>query len=186
MSIRDREVEMAEAMHSAGIPITEPIIGDGILHRYHVFGDPRSARNAWAVLWVDDLPAGVFGCHKRFGGQSFKWSAEGTTSLSRDQLKALAAKVNSERDRREEHQRQARAAAALKARAIWDAAAPCEEHPYLRRKGVKSHGLRTGDWVKEFVVRETGKVLTTRIPGALLVPIHNESGEIVSLQAIFP
>ena len=172
-------------MRAAGIPITEPLIADGILHRYHVNGDHPSKRNAWAAQWIDDHPAGVFGCHKRFGGETLKWSAEGTVQLTRQERRALAAKIKADQERRANALREVHAAAAIKANAIWDAATPCEDHPYLRRKGVKSYGLRVGDWIKEFVIPETGEIRTTRVSGALLIPIRNSFGQIVSLQAIF-
>lgn len=66
-----------------------------------------------------------------------------------------------------------RAMAAERAKAIWELAHDVEGdgHPYLQRKGVQSFGLRIGKW-------RNGQ-------DALLVPINNIDGHLVSLQAIF-
>lgn len=72
---------------------------------------------------------------------------------------------------------------AIRAQQIWDAATPCENHPYLERKGVKSYGLRVGPW--ERVDPDTGEVfVVTR--QALLIPIRDNKGQIWSLQGIDP
>jgi putative DNA primase/helicase len=72
---------------------------------------------------------------------------------------------------------------AKRAEAIWAAAKPAEAHPYLSRKGIKSHGLRVGKW--EIIDSTTGEVRTIT-PLALLVPIKDRTGKLWSLQAIFP
>lgn len=94
---------------------------------------------------------------------------------------------------REASRKKAEAAAAEKAQqqaktadlaeAIWNAAQPATEHPYLTRKKVKGHGLRIGKW--EVVDQETGEVRLIS-PLALLVPIKDRTGKLWSLQAIFP
>lgn len=73
--------------------------------------------------------------------------------------------------------------AAQRARAIWDAATPCDTHPYLERKEVGSHGLRVGRW--ETVSAETGEVRLIST-NALLIPMQDRQRGIWSLQAIFP
>ena len=58
--------------------------------------------------------------------------------------------------------------AAKKAKKHWDAATPCTTHPYLEKKGVKSHGLRS-------------------LEGKLVIPIYDaETDELQSLQFIWP
>lgn len=84
----------------------------------------------------------------------------------RQQRKAEEEAERLERERK-------RAMAAERAQSIWNLAADLEgdEHPYLQRKGVLSFGLRIGKW-------RNGQE-------ALLVPIQNIDGHLVSLQAIF-
>lgn len=76
----------------------------------------------------------------------------------------------------------AQEAAALKAQELWDAAVPYEEHPYLKRKGVKSHGLRYGRFEINKVDADTGEE-TVIGKQALLMPIMDFSGKIWTLQA---
>ncbi len=66
-----------------------------------------------------------------------------------------------------------RAMAAERAKSMWDLAHEVEgdDHPYLKRKGVLAFGLRIGKW-------RNGTE-------ALLVPMQNIDGHLVSLQGIF-
>ena len=74
-------------------------------------------------------------------------------------------------------------AVAEKARALWTAAEPCDTHPYLARKGVKSFGLRYGEFEVERLEAETGEIIISKMK-ALLVPLLDRSKQIWSLQAI--
>lgn len=75
------------------------------------------------------------------------------------------------------------AKAAELATTIWNESKPAGEHPYLSKKGVKSHGLRVGVW--DVVNKETGEVRRVS-SNALLVPIKDRTGRIHSMQAIMP
>jgi putative DNA primase/helicase len=74
------------------------------------------------------------------------------------------------------------AAAAGRAEALWAAAAPAVEHPYLTRKSVASYGLRVGVW--EYTDGETGEVFSK--PNCLLIPIIDRQKKLHSLQCIEP
>nr|WP_288851883.1 phage/plasmid primase, P4 family [uncultured Acidovorax sp.] len=76
----------------------------------------------------------------------------------------------------------AQEAAALKAQELWAAAVPCEDHAYLGRKGVKSHGLRFGRFEFEKTDPDTGEVTVIGMQ-ALLMPVMDRSGKIWTLQA---
>lgn len=114
------------------------------------------------------------------------------------QTSAHAERRNAEQQREFEARRQARrdadakaeaerqAAAAERAARIWKAAKPAAEHAYLSRKGVRAHGLRAGDWVKEWTDETTGEIHSRTYPDALLLPIWSAPGRLASLQAIFP
>ncbi|MGE8127735.1 PriCT-2 domain-containing protein [Methylobacterium sp. NPDC080182] len=78
------------------------------------------------------------------------------------------------------------ARAAERAQAIWNAALPVAQHPYLARKGVRAHGARfAAEWVKEWTDRD-GQVRQAKYRDALLVPIMSGPKQVASLQAIFP
>ena len=83
----------------------------------------------------------------------------------------------------EEEDRIRHRTSAVRAQGIWNEATPCDSHPYLESKGVKSYGLRVGRW--ERVKKETGEVITVS-NNALLVPIVDRDRNLWSLQAIFP
>lgn len=92
-------------------------------------------------------------------------------------------KERAERDAAAEAQRVAeQEAVALKAKELWDAAKPCDDHPYLKRKGVKSHGLRDGAFEITKVDHNTGEI-TVVTKQALLMPIMDRSRKIWTLQA---
>lgn len=95
------------------------------------------------------------------------------TPISSEEIQAR--KQRREEEERKEQQLRAErmAQAAAQANTIWESATELEgdEHPYLKRKLVKSFGLRIGRFRNQ--------------DGALLVPIRNIDGQITSLQAIF-
>ena len=95
------------------------------------------------------------------------------TPISAEEIQARK-KRREEEERKEQQLRAERMAqAAAQANNIWESATELEgdEHPYLKRKLVKSFGLRIGRFRNQ--------------DGALLVPIRNIDGQITSLQAIF-
>lgn len=98
-----------------------------------------------------------------------------------DRREAEAAKRRAEAA---EEERLEREAAAVHAVQLWEQAQPLEGngHPYLKRKGVQSHGLRLGAW--EVIDPETGEVNVIS-KQALLVPIRDDKKVIHSMQAIF-
>jgi putative DNA primase/helicase len=181
-----------DALKAAGLETRDKIDPNGKLHRFHVEGDRKGSRNGWYVLHIDDgKPNGLFGCHKRYGKESLKWSAKGTSKLSREERAELRARIKADTERRAREEAERQAAAAARAVKIWNAASEVPEelagHPYLARKGVLSHGLRrAAEWIKEWVDPETGEIHTKRVNDALLVPLYLPKPNIVSLQAIFP
>ena len=75
------------------------------------------------------------------------------------------------------------AAAAQRAAAILATTEPApDDHPYLARKGVSSHGLRVGAW--EWVDQSTGEVHSS--PGYLIIPLRDRQKQVHSLQFIDP
>lgn len=104
--------------------------------------------------------------------------------------KRAKAEIDSDRARAAERAAQAaaeeaelHAERAIRAQEIWDAAATCDTHPYLERKGVKSYGLRVGPW--ERADPDTGEVFIVT-KQSLLIPIRDNKGQLWSLQGIDP
>ena len=87
----------------------------------------------------------------------------GREELARRKTERLKAEAVERKREAERHQ-----AAAVKARARWDAASEAGSSPYLQRKGVRAHGCRF------------------EADGVLLVPLRDAAGEMWNLQAILP
>lgn len=159
------------------------IVADGKLHRVRAEGDKD--KTVWFVLHADDRPAGMFGCHRRYGYDTkFSWKAD----IKRAPMTAAEKRAYCERMECLEAERAAqvaadRAAAAERAKRLWDAAQECTEHPYLERKGVRSYGLRVGRW--EVIDQDTGEARTVTNQ-ALLIQIRDLQKKLHSLQAIVP
>lgn len=132
----------------------------------------KDARDTWkSVKRHGGIGIGtLIGEAQQFG---FSLNEAERTPLSPEEIDARKRKREAEEKAEQERQAQLRAEAAQKAADIWDSATDLEgdEHPYLKRKGVQSFGLRLGVW--------KGMVNT------LLVPVRNIDGHLTSLQAIF-
>lgn len=109
-----------------------------------------------------------------------------------DRVKISAEEIEARKTKREAEER--KAAAELKriqgevarlANLAWESATTAYEHPYTKRKGVNPIGLRMGQF-PVYKEPDHGQPVTPfkHIP-ALLVPIHDKKGKIVSLQAYF-
>ncbi len=155
---------------------------DGKPHRFHVSGDSKGSRNGWYVLFVDGIPAGEFGSWK--SGYRQTWCLKNPTELTPEERRAIDKRMADAKAAREKEQREREGEAARLANLHWESAVDVvgDDHPYLKRKGVVSHGLRAMSWPCRNSDGETYR----HIEDSLLVPLMVQSGKIVSLQAIFP
>jgi putative DNA primase/helicase len=165
------------AMQEYGVSPPNEIKADGQLHRFHIEGHKTGSTDGAYCLHLDGRPAGWF--------QDFKTGVKANWKLNQHyepQWKPQKGSQN-QRDlaasRDKKHQERA-----LEAQRLWRQATPCNTHPYLERKGVPSHGLRIGPWVK--YRKHDGQFFRDVIDGCLLVPLMDEEHFIWSLQAIFP
>lgn len=176
--------QFCQAMQDKDILVSpSDIVANGKLHR--VLNGKGKEKTAWYVLHCDDRPAGMFGCNRMYGyDQKFTWKADvKLPPMSKEQKRAYRERMERIKAERAAEKAAARASAAQWANRLWDAAQECETHPYLERKGIRSHNLRVGKWEK--VDSETGEIYTIHRQ-ALLVPIRDLKKSIHSLQAIFP
>lgn len=186
LSLSETIEQFRDAMRDQGIETKSHIEADGKLHRFHVDGDAKGSLNGFYCLHFDEKPAGIFGCNKRYGfDKKFQWQSNQKTQEwtpeERAAYKARVAKERAEKDAAEKARHEAAAAAANE---LWNASAEAsDDHPYLKSKGVKAHGLRVGKWEK--VSKDTGEVRLIT-DNALLVPVSDKKRNIHSLQAIFP
>jgi putative DNA primase/helicase len=153
-----------DAMEESGLLTREPLIADSLIHRFHVEGDKPGSKNGWYILFGDVLPAGAFGSWKT--GQKGCWCAKEAKSLSPQERAEYRRRMEQAHLTREAEEQARRKQAAEKAAAIWNASLPApDSHPYLVRKGVRSHGVK---FYKE----------------ALVIPVRDTGAELHSLQFI--
>lgn len=157
-------------LREAGLVTPDGIDASGKIVRIDVEGKRNGNKNGWYCYHGDGIPAGAFGAWSdqpsdAEGWQT--WCAFDVKELSQDEYLEHKRRLDHARAARTEEDRKRKQEAKDRAKAIWDTANPCEgdDHAYLRRKGVKSYGLR-----------EHG--------GSIVIPLRDRDGEINSLEFI--
>ena len=158
------ELQLADAMRSAGIEPPPKIQIDGQLHRFSTKGRKKDD-SGWYVVYSEGVPAGSFGCWRDSISVNFR--ADIGRELTASEQMAITKRTSEARAVRDAERQKKNEVAASTVDKIWtDAGAASPEHPYLQRKGINSHGARiTGD-------------------GRLIVPMFNADGALSSLQYI--
>jgi len=148
---------------NAGMVFKEAIIADSALHRVYVEGDKPGKKNGAYKLNMDGNPAGYFEHFPSDLKVFWRFSVQSEPlSLS------MRRQIESDRKLRNLERKQRQKEAAKKARFIWSKAKPIDDsgqHPYLIRKQIKPY-------------------LARLYKSALLIPLFNESRELVNLQFI--
>ena len=157
------EDQLLDAMMRAGLRVPDRIILDGKIHRFN--SDEKKDKTGWYVGYGDATPAGAFGCWR--AGIEETWRADIGRGLTPAEQMLQASRVAEIRRLRDEARAKLQMATADVVADIWEGAQDAtDEHPYLAKKGVKSHGLKiTGD-------------------GRLISPLYGPAGELMSLQYI--
>lgn len=159
-------VEFENAMVEAGL-IVRGIEQSGRIVRCATTGKPRK-KNGWYVFYPDGVPAGAFGDYET--GLSSTWTANLGRSLTiAEQIENKRRMEDARRLREEERSRKAADAAEIAVNVLESAANAPDDHAYCIKKQVKpTVGIKiNGD-------------------GELLIPQRNESGDICSIQRIYP
>lgn len=156
--------QLIDLMITSGMTPPDNIIMDGQIHRFSTNGKTGDDAG-WYVIFDDGVPAGRFGCWRDNVEVTFK--ADMGRQLSAIEQMAVTKRISEAKQRREEEQKRKHHNAAETVEHIWrNSSAASDQHPYLVKKGVASHGCRiTGD-------------------GRLMLPIYDENGELCSLQYI--
>lgn len=150
------------AIAAAGLTPPDEIIADGKIHRFSTNGKPRD-HSGWYMLHTDGIAAGAFGCW-RTGLQS-TWCAKSDTAMTDAERDAHHQRIAAMKAQREADLIQRQQSAAAEATKRLAAAAPCTQHAYTTRKGIKPHGVK--------------------IEGeSLLIPMRTTDGTVHSLQII--
>ena len=169
MSYDAAVADFIRAMEVEGVRPTEPIaqrLSGGELIRFQSEGDGKGRRNAWAILYLDERPAGAFGNYRL--GLSRKWKAGEHRSLTPAERDRLQSEWRNAKQKRERERHDSMREAALDAVEMWREAKPADPaHPYLVKKGMTPEGLR-------------------QLGNTLLVPMIDGDGDIRNIQRIGP
>lgn len=155
-----RALTLEEFMVSVGIEPSKPIVpSHQQFVRFHIEGDRCGTRNGWLIMDVVNQLA-HFGSWRT--GQQYTWAGH-SHRLPSHEYKRLATSAARERS--------ATAASRcidgkMRAKALWDIGSPVlATHPYLQRKFITALGIKQRN-------------------GSLLVPVHDERGQLQSIQFI--
>jgi phage/plasmid primase-like uncharacterized protein len=155
-------------MRAAGLEPPEEIHFDGKIHRFRsgTKGSPgHGDKPGWYLVFGDGIPAGRFGCWR--AGMEITWRADVGRKLTEFEEMAHARRINESKVLREAAQERQRQVASETVEKIWlSGVAAHPDHPYLKRKGIQTHGVRT-----------TGD-------GRLMVPLYDQDGTLSTLQYI--
>jgi len=168
MSALDAINELIRAMEIEGIRPIEPIeqrLTSGELIRFRCEGDGRGRQNGWAIVYLDERPAGAFGNYRL--GIDRKWkSGADYAPLSHEEKQKLQREWAEAKQKRREEQERCEVEAAVEALEMWRRASPASaDHPYVIRKRLDPSPLRELD-------------------GKLLVPMVDSQGKLWNLQRI--
>jgi phage/plasmid primase-like uncharacterized protein len=161
------EAQLIDAMKAAGLEPPDHIEMDGKIHRFKsgTKGTPGIDKPGWYLVFGDGIPAGRFGCWRL--GMEQTWRADVGRKLTEFEEMAHARRINESKVLREAAQERQNQIASETVEKIWlSGGAAHPDHPYLKRKGIQTHGVRiTGD-------------------GRLMVPLYDQDGSLSTLQYI--
>ena len=158
--------EFAAFCQSHGLALQNPPIMDGRFHRVPVVGDARGEESGSYRGFLNGRPAGTVTNFKAGGTQ--KWISERTTQLSPSEQATRRARTLEEQKTKDQQKQAMYETVAIEAVCRWEKgrSSGVEAHPYLIRKGVEPHSLRTDHH------------------NNLLVPLCDRNGQIRNLQRI--
>ena len=161
------EVQLIDAIKAAGLEPPDHIEMDGKIHRFKsgTKGTPGIDKPGWYLVFGDGIPAGRFGCWR--AGIEVTWRADVGRKLTEFEEMAHARRINESKVLREAAQERQHQVASETVEKIWlSGGAAHPDHPYLKRKGIQTHGVRiTGD-------------------GRLMAPLYDQDGTLSTLQYI--
>lgn len=170
MSYQDAIAEFIAFMEANSVVPVEPIaqrLGSGSLIRFRCEGDGKARKNGWAILYLDERPAGAFGNYRLNTG-TLKWkSNDDRPALSLSEREALQREWREKKEQRDRELHTAEYHASLDAADMWQRAAPASVHAYLTAKGIDPAPLR-------------------QLGNILLVPMFDANGTLWNVQRIWP
>jgi putative DNA primase/helicase len=145
-----------QAIVKSGITPPIEIIDDGEIHRFSSSGKPHD-KAGWYVFYPDGVKAGSFGCWRV--GLTQTWSELPDELMKPAEIKLNAERVAQAKAKRDAELDRSHAEAATQAQAMLGKATEADDHPYLKRKGVESHGVKVLNDILLVPMRDvTGKI----------------------------
>lgn len=167
MSATEAVADFIHAMELEGCKPVEAIaqrLTSGELIRFRCDGDGKGRQNGWAILYLDERPAGAFGNYRL--GISRKWRVDRDLSLSPEERRRLSEEWALAKQRRQDERERCESEAAAEALEMWAKASPASaDHLYATTKRLDPSPLR-------------------EIDGRLLVPMVDAAGKLWNLQRI--
>ena len=161
------EDQLRDAIMGSGMVPPKEILLDGKLHRFSsgAKGAPGYDKPGWYIAFGDGIPAGRFGCWR--SGIESTWRADIGRKLTHTEEMTHVRRMAEAKALRDAETAKKQEIAANTVETIWVECGPASpDHPYLKAKGIKTHGARvTGD-------------------GRLVVPLFDQAGNLSSLQYI--
>lgn len=187
--------DVVRQLEGCGLVLDKTLTFDARIQRWKVSGEDNE-RRGWTRLkeWTSKAGntyiVGTFGIwHGTDDGRMQIEINREKNPLSREDLAAMReAHREAERRLKEERKIEAKTAAAWAA-SVWAGCDPCTEHDYLARKGIQSHGLRVLATTERITLAGLDDSNHYRLQcaiGALVVPMHDQHGNVNGIQFIYP
>jgi phage/plasmid primase-like uncharacterized protein len=162
------EEQLSTAIFNSGMTPPKEILLDGKVHRFASGTKGQGGHGdkpGWYIAFGDGIPAGRFGCWR--SGIESTWRADIGRKLTHTEEMIHVRRMAEAKALRDAENAKKQEIASNTVEKIWVDCGPAStEHPYLKTKGIKTHGARvTGD-------------------GRLVVPLYDQDGNLSSLQYI--
>lgn len=185
-------------LSAVGLIIDKELNLDSRIQRWRVEGEDHE-RRGWTRLkeWTSRAGnlyiVGVFGVWH--GADDGKIKIElpkndpQRPALTQDDIKAMRAAQKESADRLKKERDAESKRAAQWAAQVWAKCQPASEHEYLARKHIAAHGTRIMADCADLQlpgIDDSNFYRLKQAAGALVVPMHNEHGNVCGIQWIFP
>ena len=160
------EEDFLAKLREAGLVPPHGVVADGKLHRIDVEDEKPGKKSGFYVFHLDGIPAGAFGDWHQGPDAWETWCYFKQDEVPPEQWEEHKRRMDEARVARTKEEEQRRLEAKERAARIWEVAQPCDNHPYLARKGVRAYGIRQVS------------------DGRLVIPIRDRDGEIHSVEFI--
>lgn len=184
-------------LEAVGLILDKPLRYDASIQRWKVDGEDHE-RRGWSRLkeWTSSAGntyvVGDFGIwHGADDGRmrvEMPAKDDSRPVLSKEDIAAMHAAHKEAQRRLAEVRKNEAKTAARWAASVWSACSPCTDHDYLATKQIRPNGTRlleTSDGLLLTGIDESNNFRLRASAGALVVPMHDEHGNICGLQFVY-